>query len=218
MAITDPAAFILANTRFQAVPHAPEISLWLADEITPIWRMTEEELGELGLPPPFWAFAWAGGQAVARWLLDNPAEVAGKTVLDFATGSGLVGIAAMKAGAASVLAVDIDPHAVVATQLNARANDVTVESLCADLLDGPPPAVEVVLAGDVFYSRALARRTLPFLRRCRDVGLSVLIGDPGRATLPRSRLTQVAAIDVPDFGSPTPRPAGVYRLRGPVLS
>jgi len=121
----------------------------------------------------------------------------------------------MKAGAASVLAVDIDPHAVVATRLNAEANKVALQTLCADLLDGPPPAVEVVLAGDVFYSRALARRTLPFLRRCREAGLSVLIGDPGRATLPLSRLTQVAALDAPDFGSPTPRPAGVYRLRGP---
>ena len=124
----------------------------------------------------------------------------------------------MKAGAASVQAVDVDPHAVVATRLNARANGIAVGTLCADLLDGPPPAVEVVLAGDVFYSRALARRSLPFLRRCRDAGLSVLIGDPGRATLPRSRLTQVAASDVPDFGSPTPRPAGVYRLRGPARS
>lgn len=135
-------------------------------------------------------------------------------MLDLGCGSGLVGIAAMKAGAASVLGVDIDPHAVVATQLNARANGVTVEALCADLLDGQPPAVEVVLAGDVFYSRALARRSLSFLRRCRDAGLSVLIGDPGRATLPRSRLMQVAALDAPDFGSLIPRPAGVYRLRG----
>ncbi|MGZ9099619.1 MAG: class I SAM-dependent methyltransferase, partial [Brevundimonas sp.] len=91
--IADPAAFIAANTRLQPVPHAPEISLWLADEVTPIWRLTEEELGELGLPPPFWAFAWAGGQGLARWLLDHPAEVAGKRVLDFAAGSGLVGVA-----------------------------------------------------------------------------------------------------------------------------
>ncbi len=110
--------------------------------------------------------------------------------------------------------MDIDPHAVVAAQLNAEANGVVVETLCADLLNGPPPAVEVVLAGDIFYSRALARRSLPFLRRCRDAGLSVLIGDPGRASLPRTRLTQIAALDVPDFGSPTPRPAGVYELRG----
>lgn len=120
----------------------------------------------------------------------------------------------MKAGAASVLAVDIDSHAVVATQLNAGANGVAVETLCADLLDGPPPAVEVVLAGEVFYSRALARRSLPFLRRCCDAGLAVLIGDPGRATLPLSRLRLMAVYDAPDFGSPIPRPAAVYQLRG----
>lgn len=135
-------------------------------------------------------------------------------MLDLGCGSGLVGVAALKAGAASVLAVDVDPHAVVAARMNAGANGVVVEAVCVDLLDGPPPAVEVVLAGDVFYSRPLARRSLPFLRRCRDAGLEVLIGDPGRASLPRTRLTQIAAFDVPDFGSPTPRPAGVYRLRG----
>ena len=106
--ISDPEAFILANTRLQPVPHAPEISLWVADELTPIWRLTEEELGEMGVPPPFWAFAWAGGQALSRWLLDHPEEVAGKRVLDFAAGSGLVGIAAMKAGAVSALCADID--------------------------------------------------------------------------------------------------------------
>lgn len=137
-------------------------------------------------------------------------------MLDLGCGSGLVGIAAMKAGAASVLAVDIDPHAVVATSLNADANGVTVETLCADLLDGPPPAVEVVLAGDVFYSRALARRSLPFLRRCRVAGLSVLIGDPGRATLPRSRLRRIASYDAPDFGSAALRQADVHVLRGRV--
>ncbi len=135
-------------------------------------------------------------------------------MLDLGCGSGLVGIAALKAGAASVLAVDIDPHAVVAAALNAGANGVAVETLHADLLEGPPPAVDVVLAGDVFYNRALARRSLPFLRRCRDAGLSVLIGDPGRATLPLSRLRRIATCDAPDFGSPIPRSAGVYQLRG----
>ncbi len=148
------------------------------------------------------------------WLRAHPEAVAGRRVLDLGCGSGLVGIAALKAGAASVLAVDIDPHALGATQLNAEANGVAVETLCADLLDGAPPAVEVVLAGDVFYSRALARRSLPFLQRCRDAGLSVLIGDPGRASLPRTRLTQIAALEVPDFGSLRPTPAGVWQLRG----
>ena len=117
--ITDPRAFILDNTRLQHPPHAPELILHLADEITPIWRMTEEALGELGLAPPFWAFAWAGGQGLARWLLDNPEEVAGKQVLDLATGSGLVGIAAMQAGATSVLCADIDPFCAAAVALNA---------------------------------------------------------------------------------------------------
>lgn len=151
---------------------------------------------------------------LARYLSDHPEAVAGRSVLDLGCGSGLVGIAAMKAGAASVLAVDVDLHAVVAAALNARANAVVIETLHADLLDGPPPAVEVVLAGDVFYSRALARRVLPFLRRCRDAGAQILIGDPGRASLPRTRLKQVAALDVSDFGSARAAPAGVYRLRG----
>src|SRR5690606_4305257 len=122
LVIADLAAFVAANTRLQPVPHAPEISLWLADEVTPLWRLTEEELGEMGLPPPFWAFAWAGGQGLARYLLDHPAEVAGRTVLDFAAGSGLVGVAAMRAGAASVLCADIDPFAGAAVAANAGAN------------------------------------------------------------------------------------------------
>nr|WP_205750956.1 50S ribosomal protein L11 methyltransferase [Brevundimonas sp. M20] len=165
-------------------------------------------------PAPYWAWGWGGGAALANYLKDHPEAVAGRRVLDLGCGSGIVGIAAMKAGAVSVLAVDIDPNAAAAAALNAEANGVVIETLCADLLDGPPPDVEVVLAGDVFYSRALARRSLPFLRRCRDAGGLVLIGDPGRASLPRTRLKQIAALDVPDFGSPTPCPAGVYQLRG----
>lgn len=149
MTILDPAAFIVANTRLQPVPHAPEISLWLADEVTPIWRLTEEELGQMGLPPPFWAFAWAGGQALARWLLDNPHQVAGRSVLDFAAGSGLVGIAAMQAGAARVLCADIDPFCGAAVSLNATANGVAADFTDRDLLDTPPPFVDVICAGDV---------------------------------------------------------------------
>ncbi|MFN3557846.1 MAG: class I SAM-dependent methyltransferase [Brevundimonas sp.] len=197
MAITDPAAFILANTRFQAVPHAPEISLWLADEITPIWRLTEEELGELGLPPPFWAFAWAGGQAVARWLLDNPAEVAGKTVLDFATGSGLVGIAAMKAGATSVLGADIDPFCGAAVALNAEANGVAMTFTDRNLLDGPPPAVDVICAGDVCYEKPMTERVLDWLGQARANGTRVLIGDPGRTYFPKTGLDFLAEYRVP---------------------
>ncbi|MBB5744872.1 class I SAM-dependent methyltransferase [Brevundimonas variabilis] len=192
MVLHDPAAFILANTRLQTVPHAPEISLWLADEITPIWKMTEEELGALGLPPPFWAFAWAGGQAIARWLLDNPEEVRGRTVLDFATGSGLVGIAALKAGAASVTGCDIDPFCAAAVAVNARANGVTMGFTGENLLDSPPPAVDLICAGDVCYEKPMTERVLDWLASARAQGTRVLLGDPGRTYLPKSGLTFLA--------------------------
>ena len=197
MTIADPAAFILANTRFQAVPHTPEISLWLADEITPIWRMTEEELGEIGLPPPFWAFAWSGGQALARWLLDNPHEVAGKRVLDFAAGSGLVGIAAMKAGAVSVLCADIDPFCAAAVALNAEANGVVLEATDRDLLEAPPPEVEVICAGDVCYEKPMTERVLAWLALARLNGTRVLIGDPHRTYFPKNGLDFLAEYQVP---------------------
>ena len=197
MPIPDPAAFILANTRLQPVPHAPEISLWLADEVTPIWRLTEEELGELGLPPPFWAFAWAGGQGLARWLLDNPAEVAGKRVLDFAAGSGLVGVAAMQAGAASVLCADIDPFCAAAVALNAGANRVTLDFTDVDLLGAPPPEVDVICAGDVCYERPMTERVLAWLAHAKASGARVLIGDPGRTYFPREGLTLLAEYRVP---------------------
>ena len=197
MPIPDPAAFILANTRLQPVPHAPEISLWLADEVTPLWRLTEEELGEIGLPPPFWAFAWAGGQGLARWLLDNPSEVAGKRVLDFAAGSGLVGVAAMKAGAASVVCADIDPFCAAAVALNADANGVTLGFTAADLLGAPPPEVEVICAGDVCYERPMTDRVLAWLAQAKANGTSVLIGDPGRTYFPREGLTFLAEYRVP---------------------
>lgn len=197
MMIADPAAFILANTRLQPVPHTPEISLWLADEITPIWRMTEEELGELGLPPPFWAFAWSGGQGLARWLLDTPAEVAGRTVLDFATGSGLVAIAAMKAGATHVQAADIDPFCAAAVALNARANGVTVAFTHVDLLDGPPPEVDVICAGDVCYEKPMTDRVMDWLRTGRRQGSRVLIGDPHRTYFSSEDLFHLAEYQVP---------------------
>jgi predicted nicotinamide N-methyase len=197
MTITDPTAFIQANTRPQTVPHAPEITLWLADEVTPIWRLTEEELGELGLPPPFWAFAWAGGQALARWVLDNPDEVAGKRVLDFAAGSGLVGIAAMKAGATSVLCADIDPFCAAAVALNAEANGVEIAFTDADLLDAAPPAVDVICAGDVCYEQPMAGRVLDWLAQARANGTRVLIGDPHRTYFPREGLTFLTEYRVP---------------------
>jgi len=192
-----PAAFILANTRLQPVPHAPEISLWLADEVTPIWRLTEEELGEMGLPPPFWAFAWAGGQGLARWLLDHPGEVCGKDVLDLAAGSGLVGIAAMQAGAASVLCADIDPFCGAAVALNATANGVALSFTDTDLLDAPPPDVAVICAGDVFYEQPMAGRVLAWLTAAAGRGTRVLVGDPLRTYFPKAGFDLLAEYVVP---------------------
>ncbi|MGA0545953.1 class I SAM-dependent methyltransferase [Brevundimonas sp. VNH65] len=197
MTIADPRAFILGNTRLQPVPHAPEISLWLADEVTPIWRLTEDELGEMGLPPPFWAFAWAGGQALSRWLLDHPHEVAGKRVVDFASGSGLVGVAAMKAGAAHVLAADIDPFCGAAVRLNAEANGVVLDFTDTDLLDAPPPDVDVICAGDVCYEKPMTERVLAWLAAARRNGTRVLIGDPHRTYFPREGLAFLAEYRVP---------------------
>jgi predicted nicotinamide N-methyase len=188
--------FILANTRLQRPPHTPEIELHLADEITPIWRMTEEALAEIGLQPPFWAFAWAGGQALARYLLDTPEEVAGKSVVDFASGSGLVAIAALKAGAASVVAADIDLYAEVAMDLNAHLNGVAFTVRTDDLLNAAPPAADVILAGDIFYEKPVAERVLPWLARAKAQGSRVLIGDPGRSYFPKTGLVQLADYQV----------------------
>ncbi len=195
--ITDRRAFIAEHTRLQATPHAPEIRLHLADEITPIWRMTEEALEEIGLPPPFWAFAWAGGQALARYLLDNPDVVAGKRVIDFAAGSGIVAVAAMKAGAAHVLAADIDAFCGDAIALNAEANGVAVDFTGANLLDNAPPTVDVILAGDICYEKPLAARVMDWLTAARAAGTEVLIGDPGRTYFPREGLTKLAEYQVP---------------------
>jgi predicted nicotinamide N-methyase len=190
-------AFILENTRLQSPPHTPELTLRLADEVTPIWRLTEEALEELGLPPPFWAFAWAGGQALARHILDNPAIVAGKAVIDFAAGSGIVAIAAMKAGAARTLAADIDVFCEPAVELNAKVNDVTVDFTGHDLLDDPPPAwAEVILAGDICYEKPLADRVLAWLGAAKADGKTVLIGDPGRSYFPREGLVKLAEYQV----------------------
>ena len=189
--------FILDNTRLQRPPHTPELQLYLADEITPIWRMTEEALAEIGLPPPFWAFAWAGGQALARYILDTPTAVAGKAVIDFASGSGLVGIAAAKAGAARVLGADIDGFCGPALALNAQVNGVIVGFTDTDLLDAPAPAwAEVILAGDICYEKPLAERVLAWLAAARAAGATVLIGDPGRSYFPRDGLIKLAEYQV----------------------
>src|SRR5512138_3563478 len=154
-AVADPEEFIRANTRLRPVPLVPEIAIFVADEAVPLWHKTEEELEEAGLPPPFWAFAWAGGQGLARYVLDHPKTVRGKRVLDFATGSGLVAIAACKAGAAHVLAADIDPFSAPACRLNMAENGV-VFGFTDENLIGTEPEYEVLLAGDVFYDRELA--------------------------------------------------------------
>ena len=191
-------AFVLANTRAQHPPHTPELELLLADEVTPIWRLTEEALEAIGLPPPFWAFAWAGGQALARYLLDHPQVVAGKRAIDFAAGSGIVAIAAMKVGAQGVLAADIDPFCEAAVGLNAALNGVAVDFTADNLLDQPPPAwAEVILAGDICYEKPLAERVLAWLGEARAAGASVLIGDPGRSYFPRQGLEKLAEYQVP---------------------
>jgi predicted nicotinamide N-methyase len=194
--ILDRAAFIRAQTRLLPVPHAPEISLYLADEATELWQKTEDELGEIGLPPPFWAFAWAGGQALARYLLDHPDVVAGKRVLDFASGSGLVAIAAMKAGAARAEACDIDVFALAAMGLNAEANRVRLHPRIENLI-GRNEDWEVVLAGDVSYERDMAQAVTDWLAALNGRGAKVLIGDPGRTYLARDRLESIADYRVP---------------------
>ena len=198
--IADRKAFIRANTRLKPVPHVPEISLYVADESVPMWEKTEEELGAIGLPPPYWAFAWAGGQALARYVLDHRDIVAGKRVLDLAAGSGLVAIAAAKAGAAPVITADIDAFTEAAIALNAEANDVYVEILTQDLLDhavAQTPRYDVILVGDLFYERDTAARALAFLDRNAASGTRVLIGDPGRTYLPKQRLTLLTEYSVP---------------------
>ena len=191
-------SFILANTALRPVPHAPEIRLHVADEATALWQRTEEELEAIGLPPPFWAFAWAGGQALARYLLDNPELCAGARVLDFASGSGLCAVAAARAGAARVLASDLDSFALPAIALNAAANGVAerIAATAEDLI-GRTPEADLVLAADIFYERDLAARVGDWLGDLAARGTRVLVGDPGRSYLPRARLEQLASYRVP---------------------
>ncbi|MFY9932940.1 MAG: 50S ribosomal protein L11 methyltransferase [Streptosporangiaceae bacterium] len=216
---SSPLEIIRAGTRFGPVPLVPEISLYQAAEPMGLWQRTELAAGQTGLDPPFWAFAWAGGQALARYLLDHREVVAGRRVIDVASGSGLVAIAAAWAGADTVTAYDIDPLAVAAITLNAAANGVAVTAVCADILDsgtpdsgipdsgtpdsGGTPALDAVLmlAADAFYQRDLAGRVTRFLERGRARGAAVLAGDFGRAYLPRDRLVSLATYDVPGLGA-----------------
>ena len=192
---SDPAAFVRANTLLAAPPLVPEITLHLATEVTPLWQATEAVLEQQQLPPPYWAFAWAGGQALARHILDHHAIVAGRKILDIGAGSGLVAIAAAKAGAAAT-AAEPDPFACAAIALNAVANDVVVKIERADLI-GTARTWDVVLAGDMCYERPLAERLIPWLRRLAGEGALVLLGDPGRAYLPGSGLEELARYTVP---------------------
>ncbi len=193
---TDKAVFVRTHTRLLPVPHAPEIVLHVADEATALWEKTEEELGTMGLPPPFWAFAWAGGQALARYILDHPAIVAGRRVLDFASGSGLVAIAAARAGATQVDACDIDAFAAAAIAVNAQANGVAL-TVRQDHLIGTDEGWDCVLAGDICYERDLAAAVTDWLSRLATRGATVLIGDPGRSYLARERLAALATYEVP---------------------
>jgi predicted nicotinamide N-methyase len=195
-AALDRRGFILEHTRLLPVPHAPEISLYVAQEATELWQKTEDELAVIGLPPPFWAFAWAGGQALARYLLDAPEVVSGRRVLDFASGSGLVAIAAAKAGASSVEACDIDAFAAEAIAINAAANGVSIAVGLDDLV-GRDEGWEVICAGDVCYERSMAESVIAWLSRLSERGALVLIGDPGRSYLPKDRLDALASYAVP---------------------
>ena len=188
---------VRANTRLRSVALVPEIRLHQASEPIGVWQRTERAAGRTGLDPPFWAFAWAGGQALARYLLDHPETVKDRQVIDIASGSGLVAIAAARAGAAAVTGYDIDPLAIAAITLNAAANDATVLAVEADILDTGGAGPDVMLVADAFYERELARRVTRFAERCRARGADVLVGDFGRAYLPRDRLAPLAAYDVP---------------------
>jgi predicted nicotinamide N-methyase len=206
-----PENFITANAALIAPPLVPEIKLFLATEVVPLWRATEEELAEIGVPPPYWAFAWAGGQALARYVLDNPAIVAGQRVLDIGAGSGLVALAAARAGAATVLAADIDAFACAAIRLNASANNCSVTTTQDDLI-GAPNAWDVILVGDLFYERPLAERLLAWLT---PLDVPALLGDPGRNYFPKDRVEKLATYAVQttrDLEDREIRETGVYKL------
>lgn len=191
------AHFVKANTELLAAPLAPEIVLHLAAESLPIWQKTEDQLGEMNVPPPYWAFAWAGGQAMARYLLDNPDICRGRAVLDLGSGSGICAIAAAKAGAGRVLAADIDVVALAAIKLNGKANDVHIETTGDDLLARPGLRDGLVIVGDLFYERELADRVLGFIDSAKAAGCAVFIGDPQRSYFPRGRFEKLFEYQVP---------------------
>lgn len=213
----DPQRFITANTQAARHPLVPEITLRLADAITPIWHASEETLQREGIEPPYWAFCWPGGAATARFILDRPENVKGRTVLDLAAGCGVAAIAAAKAGAGRVTASEIDPMAVAAIALNAEDNSVTVDVACKDLLAEPPPIDTLILAGDVCYQRDMAERMTQWLCEAVAAGSEVWLADPGRAYLPKTRLAEIARYAVPtslELEDREERDTAIYRLDG----
>lgn len=211
--------FILDNTSPGEPPLLPGMRLHLASEVTPLWQATEETLARSNLPPPYWAFAWPGGQAVARYLLDHPDLVRGRRVLDFAAGSGLVAIAAALSGAAHVTANEIDAFAAASIALNARLNDLpdgVPEIAARDLIGHPMPGIDLVLAGDVCYERPMAERAIAWFTELARAGAEVILGDPGRAYLPRQGLEPLARYAVPtplDLEDREVRETTVWRLK-----
>lgn len=210
-----PEEFVRAHTALGHAPLVPELALHLATEITPIWQATEAWLKARDIEPPFWAFAWPGGQATARLLLDEPGRVAGRRVLDFAAGCGIAAIAAARAGAALVEAAEIDPLALAAVRLNAALNGVAVATPAGDIV-GAPCRWDVILAGDVCYEAPMTAHILPWLRAMAAAGAEVLLADPGRAYLPRAGLEPVARHTVPttlELEDRTQREVVLYLLR-----
>nr|WP_246405734.1 50S ribosomal protein L11 methyltransferase [Modestobacter versicolor] len=201
-----------AHTRTARPTLVPEVQLHVADDVVGLWEAMETEGGGAGQDPPFWAAAWPGGQALARYVLDHPATVAGRRVLDLGAGSGLVAVAALLAGATGVLASDPDPYSHAAIALNAELNGVSGIEVAGDLLDDDPPAVDVVLAGDVCYDREMTGRVLPFLGAAWLGGAAVFLGDPGRAYVPKEGLVEQIAYDVVDADGGPARRTTVWRL------
>lgn len=214
---TSARAFVLRHTRLQEVPGFAGIRLHLADDVLALWRATQEQTGDTDAPIPYWAFAWGGGLAIARFLRDQPEVVSGRRVLDLASGSGLCAIVAMNEGAAAVTAVDIDPFAAAAIGINARANGQRLGVVCADILDHEPPDVDVILAGDCWYEERFAARITAWLQRAVERGIDVRIGDPGRRYLPLDMVRRIATYDVrstTDLEDMGRNHASVHELRG----
>lgn len=213
--MSDTEAFIRAQTRPLPVSSVPPIRLYQADEVTPLWLMTEQDMATQRLAPPFWAFAWSGGQALARYILEHPEIVRGRQVLDIACGSGLVGIAARLAGAQSVLCNDIDAYAGVAVALNAELNNVELAFTGDDLLAGPIPDVDIILAGDICYEKPMTDAMLTYFRRAAPHKIEVYIGDPHRTYFPKTGLIRLADYDIltnADIEDAAVKPASVWKL------